>query len=524
LECIEYHFFSTLILGGELKNRLIILKLNPSQKEVMMTLTVKRLPNKFFPDLTRVIARFFMPGAEDRAKNIIKTISDLSEQDVNSALNEVLADFSNRHRNISKIFETNFDNLKHVLVSNICVSPDSLSLERKLLIGSYFTSEYAIEAAAFFNPSIVEDPNQGNLEEGQKRVIVSFRAIGEGHISSVVFRSGLITQNNKLVFKPAGKFVDLPETLKLHVYDKNHFLQKLQEMHLHKDIIGHIMDKLGEKFIYRELQESITASIKNIKLSYSKKRVIDSINWLANSHYEINFSRDTAISERVIFPSSPHESNGIEDARFVKFIDDDGSVTYYATYTAYNGYTIIPKSIETKDFYHFKITPIHGEYTQNKNLAIFPRKIKGQYTMLSRHDGVNNYIMFSDDIHVWNGAQKIQEPKYPWEFVQLGNCGSPVETAKGWLMITHGVGSMRRYCLGAVLLDLQEPSKVIGQLREPLLRPKEEERQGYVPNVVYSCGQIIHNDHLIIPYGISDYASGFAAVRVDELLDKLLNG
>jgi predicted GH43/DUF377 family glycosyl hydrolase len=284
------------------------------------------------------------------------------------------------------------------------------------------------------------------------------------------------------------------------------------------------MDKLGEKFIYRELQESITASIKNIKLSYSKKRVIDSINWLANSHYEINFSRDTAISERVIFPSSPHESNGIEDARFVKFIDDDGSVTYYATYTAYNGYTIIPKSIETKDFYHFKITPIHGEYTQNKNLAIFPRKIKGQYTMLSRHDGVNNYIMFSDDIHVWNGAQKIQEPKYPWEFVQLGNCGSPVETAKGWLMITHGVGSMRRYCLGAVLLDLQEPSKVIGQLREPLLRPKEEERQGYVPNVVYSCGQIIHNDHLIIPYGISDYASGFAAVRVDELLDKLLNG
>ena len=295
-------------------------------------------------------------------------------------------------------------------------------------------------------------------------------------------------------------------------------------MHLHKDIIGHIMDKLGEKFMYKELQESITASIKNIKLSYSKKKVIDSINWLASSHYEISFSMDTAISERVIFPSSLHESNGIEDARFVKFIDDDGSVTYYATYTAYNGYTILPKSIETKDFYHFKIMPIHGEYTQNKNLALFPKKIKGQYAMLSRHDGVNNYIMFSDDIHIWPEAQKIQEPQYPWEFVQLGNCGSPVETAKGWLMITHGVGPMRRYCLGAVLLDLQQPSKIIGQLREPLLIPKEEEREGYVPNVVYSCGQIIYNDHLIIPYGISDYASGFASVPVDELLGKLLNG
>ncbi|MDO9529806.1 MAG: glycoside hydrolase family 130 protein [Syntrophales bacterium] len=488
-----------------------------------MALTVKRLPNKFYPDSTRVISRFYMPGPEDRARSIIKRILDFSNQEVGSALSEVLSDFSKRHRNISKVFEKNFDTVKYVLASDPGTSPDTLSLERKLLIGSYFTSEYAIEAAAFFNPSIVEDPNQGNLQEGQKRVIVSFRAIGEGHISSIVFRGGTITRDNELIFGPAGRFVDLPETVKRHVYDKKHFLEKLREMHVQKDIIGIVMDNLGDEFIYRELQESIDEISKKIKLSYSKKKVIDSVIWLASSHYEISFSLDTDISERVIFPVSTHESNGIEDARFVRFTNGDGSVTYFATYTAYDGYTILPKSIETKDFYHFKISPIYGKYTQNKNLALFPRKIKGKYAMISRSDGVNNYIMFSNDIHFWHHAQKIQEPRYPWEFIQLGNCGSPIKTEKGWLLITHGVGPMRKYCLGAVLLDLQDPSRIIGQLREPLLAPNEEEREGYVPNVVYSCGSLIHNGELIIPYGMSDYASGFATVRVDELLKKLLN-
>lgn len=489
-----------------------------------MTLSVRRLPTKFYPDPTRVISRFFMPGAEDRVKNITKKIMDLSEQEAHLALNEVLMDFSKRHRNISKIFEKNFETVKNILTPELHIDPTTLALERKLLIGSFFTSEYAIEAAAFFNPSIIEDPNQGNLEEGQKRIIVSFRAIGEGHISSIVFRSGIITQNNELIFSPAGKFVDLPEAVKRHVYKKKHFLEKLHEMKIHKDIIGYIMEKLEDKFIYGELQESIEESINEITLSHSKKNVINAINWLASSHYEISFSLDTAISERVIFPVSAHEKNGIEDARFVKFIDGDDSVTYYATYTAYNGYTILPKSLETVDFYHFKVRPIHGEYTQNKNLGLFPRKVNGRYAMISRHDGMNNYIMFSDDIHFWRYARKIQEPKYPWEFTQLGNCGSPIETEKGWLMITHAVGPMRRYCLGAVLLDLENPSKIIGQLREPLLIPNDEEREGYVPNVVYSCGSIIHNRELIVPYGMSDFASGFAAVPVHELLDKLLNG
>ncbi len=487
-----------------------------------MALTVTRLPNRFYPDPARVIARFYMSGGSDRTKTILRRILDFSDKGVTRALNTVLADFSTRHRNITKVFEKNFNTVKDIMASDTEVFPNRLSRERKLLIGSYFTSEYAIEAAAFFNPSIVEGPNQGNLEEGQKRVIVSFRAVGEGHVSSIVFRSGIITHNNELIFKPVGRFVDLPEAMKLHVYDKGQFLGKLREMDVQKDIISAVMDRLGDKFLYRDLQHSIAEVTKDISLSYSKKKVIDSINWLASSHYEITFSLDTDISERVIFPVSAHESNGIEDARFVRFIDDDGSVTYFATYTAYDGYTILPKSIETKDFYHFNISPIHGEYTQNKGMALFPRKIRGRYAMISRYDGVNNYLMFSDDIHIWHDARKIQEPQYPWEFIQLGNCGSPLETEKGWLMITHGVGPMRRYSLGAVLLDLEDPSHIIGQLKEPLLMANEEEREGYVPNVVYSCGSLIRNGDLLIPYGLSDYASGFATVPLDELLDKLL--
>ena len=287
-------------------------------------------------------------------------------------------------------------------------------------------------------------------------------------------------------------------------------------MNIHKDVIGLVMDKLGDKFIYGELQASIAVAMKDTRLSYTRKKVVEAINWLADAHYEISFSLDTAISERVIFPTSYTESNGIEDARFVRFVDDDRIITYYATYTAYNGYAILPKLLQTKDFYHFNIMPINGEKAQNKNMALFPRKIKGKYAMISRFDGVNNYIMFSDNINIWQDAQKMQEPKYPWEFVQIGNCGSPVETEKGWLLITHGVGPMRKYCLGATLLDLDDPSTVIARLREPLLEPNDEEREGYVPNVVYSCGSIIHNNKLIIPYAMSDYASTFASISLDE--------
>ena len=490
-----------------------------------MSLTVTRKPNRFYPDSKRVIARLFMPrmnNSSDRAHSIIQKVMNLSDDDVNLTLNQILRDFAKRHRNITKTFENHFNNVKDI-VKKLNGDLESLSLKRKLLIGSYFTTEYAIESAAFFNPSIVEAPDQTDLEEGQKRIIVSFRATGEGHISSIVFRRGIIDKNNNLNFAQPGKLVDIPEVIKRHVYNKKNFLKKLDEMHIHKDVVGMVMDRLGDTFIYGELQASISETIKNIKITPSKKKVIQSISWLADSHYKVTFSLDTAISERVIFPVSYTEKNGIEDARFVRFIDEDGCVTHYATYTAYNGFAILPKLLETKDFYNFRILPLNGEYVQNKDLALFPRKINGKYAMISRIDGVNNYIMFSDKINLWQNAKKIQEPKYTWEFIQIGNCGSPIETEKGWLLITHAVGPMRRYSLGAILLDLEDPTKLIGQLRKPLLMPNDEEREGYVPNVVYSCGSIVHNNELIIPYAMADFASSFASVPLDELLDELLN-
>lgn len=485
-----------------------------------MTIKVERQEIRFLPDAKRVIARFFMPGGDERARAIIPKILALSAEETRFTLNQVLTNFSQRHRNISRVFLKHFNNLRPILQS-MDIDPDTIPREIQLLVGSYFTMEYSIESAAFFNPSIVEDPDQTALGDGEKRVIVSFRATGEGHISSIVFRSGIIDGANTLRFNKPGDLVDIPEAVKRHVYCKKAFLEKLGEMRVQRKTVKMIMDRLGDEFTYGELQASIEYSLQKNKLNSVQRKVIQDINWLANSHYEIAFSLDTALSERVIFPISYAESNGIEDARFVRFTDDDGTVTYYGTYTAYNGFTILPKLIETSDFYHFRVRPINGEYAQNKGMALFPRRIKGQYAMVSRVDGVNNFIMFSDQINLWQNAVKIQEPAYPWQFIQIGNCGSPVETERGWLLVTHGVGPMRRYCLGATLLDLNDPTRVLAQTSEPLMRPNDEEREGYVPNVVYSCGSLVHNDHLIIPYAMADYASTFATVSLEELFRKM---
>ena len=486
-----------------------------------MPLKLKRNSIRFYPDPKRIIARFYVPGGDEKALLIIKKVLDLSEIETNTVLDQILRNFSKRHRNITKIFENNFNKIKN-LIRNLEVDPESLSLKKKLLIGTYFTQEYSIESAAFFNPSIVEDPDQFNLEEGQKRIIMSFRATGEGHISSIVFRSGIIDKENNLTFIKPGNLVDVPETVKRCVYNKEQFSNKLEEMKNNGYILDMVMHRLKDEFIYGELLASINEVLKDKSLTEFDKQELQRIKWLATSHYETTFSLDTALSERVIFPVSYAETNGIEDARFVRFVDDDGTVTYYATYTAYNGHSILPNLLETKDFYHFEIKPLNGKYVQNKGMALFPRKINGQYAMISRYDGFCNFIMFSDSINLWQNVKKIQEPLYPWEFIKIGNAGSPLETDKGWLVITHSVGPMRNYTLGAILLDLDDPTKVIARLKEPLLVPNDEERDGYVPNVVYSCGSIIVNNELIIPYAMSDYASTFATVSLDELFHELL--
>jgi predicted GH43/DUF377 family glycosyl hydrolase len=488
-----------------------------------MQVAVNRKNIKFRPDATRVIARFLFID-DNRALHTIRSVLNMPANEASVVLNQVLRDYSMRHRNISKIFEKHFNKITY-LFTQLGIDPEELDYFRKILIGSYFTMEYSIEAAAFFNPSIVEHPDQTETGPNEKRVIVSFRATGEGHISSIVFRTGVLDKNNNLTLEPVGRLLEEAEHIRRHVYDKESFRTKLEEM---KDIhalipADLILDRLNDHFTYGELRKCIEEARNSLHLATDKEILFNQIIWLASSHYELQFSLDTNISERVIFPVSSNEKNGIEDARFVKFKDDDNRTIYYATYTAYDGTTILPKMIDTSDFYHFRILPLHGEIAQNKGMAMFPRKINGNYAMLCRLDGFNNYLSFSDNINVWREAKPLQQPKFPWEFIQIGNCGSPIETEDGWLVITHGVGPMREYVLGASLFDLNNPEKEIGRLKSPLLITNTEEREGYVPNVVYSCGSMVHNEDLILPYAMSDYASTYATANLRELLNELKN-
>jgi beta-1,2-mannobiose phosphorylase / 1,2-beta-oligomannan phosphorylase len=488
-----------------------------------MQITINRKDLKFRPDSTRVIARFLFID-DERAKNTIRSVLNMSKDESTHTLNQVLRDYSMRHRNISKIFEKHFNNVA-LLFLQLGIDPNLLDFSQRILIGSYFTMEYSIESAAFFNPSVIEHPDQSETGPGEKRVIISFRATGEGHISSIVFRTGVIDKNNNLTIEPVGKLLEEAEHIRRHVYDKESFRRKLDEIRDFNALIpsGLILDRLNDKFTYGELRKCVEEARNSFHLAADKEILFNQIIWLASSHYELQFSLDTNISERVIFPVSINEKNGIEDARFVKFTDENNTVTYYATYTAYNGMAILPKLLDTSDFYHFRILPVHGEIAQNKGMAMFPRKVNGKYAMLCRLDGFNNYIAFSDNITIWREAKLLQQPKYPWEFIQIGNCGSPIETDEGWLVITHGVGQMREYSIGASLFDLHDPEKEIGRLKSPLIMPNATEREGYVPNVVYSCGSIIHNNDLIIPYAMSDYASTYATVNLRELLSELKN-
>ena len=487
-----------------------------------MRLSIERQSTKITPDLKRVVARFFFNG-DARAKGIILKVLEMSEVEVDITITPILRDFSKRHRNITRIFERHAEKLRNLFLA-MNIDYTGIEYKKKLLIGSFFTNEFSIESAAFFNPSIVEDVDQSGLEDGEKRVIMSFRAVGEGHVSSIVFRRGLIGKDNEVSFVPAGNYVDEPEIIRNAVYHKETFFQNAVSIKLPDSVMNEVKGMLPDTFEYVALKQAIREMQQRYQVDHLLKRNLERLLWLGDSYYDINFSLDTDISDRVIFPYSEAESRGIEDARFVKYTGDTSGVTYYATYTAFDGITIQPKLLQTRDFYSFKIMPLYGEGAQNKNLALFPRKINGKYAMLSRIDGINNYIMYSDKINVWENPQILQTPKYPWEFVQIGNCGSPIETPEGWLLLTHGVGPMRTYCLGMTLLDLEDPTVELGRLKEPLIIPNKDEREGYVPNVLYSCGSLIHNDELIIPYGLSDYASSFATVKLDKLLEKIREG
>lgn len=486
-----------------------------------MAITLSRKEIYFRPYLDRVLARRFDLG-EERSIKIIKRVLTLTDTQQTDVLNQILRNYAKRHRSMISILERNFS-FKESLLKKMDINKADLNDKIRLIIGAYFTMEYSIEAAAFFNPSIVLSPDQTQLGPKEKRLIFSFRAVGEGHISSIVFRSAIIDENMNIKLEEIGNLLDKPKHVKSHSYKKGEFIEKLLQLHQPEDdVLRLVEDKLTDTFTYDELNRYVKEIKLENQLDHDALILMQQIMWLASSHYEVTFSLDTAISERVIFPVSDTEKNGIEDARFVRFISSSGRITYYATYTAYDGFSILPKLLSTKDFLNFKIQPINGKIT-NKGSAIFPRKINGKFAMICRIDGENNYITFSDSINNWQQEMTLlTQPEYPWEFVQMGNCGSPLETDRGWLVILHSVGPMREYTLGAMLLDLNDPTIVLGKLQEPMMYPTHKERNGYVPNVVYSCGQIIHEGHLVIPYGFSDHESTYATIPLEELLEELL--
>jgi predicted GH43/DUF377 family glycosyl hydrolase len=441
----------------------------------------------------------------------------LTEEEVVCQLSHVRREFDDRHFDIEIILLAHFEKVRqHVFTQH------PLSRDRQLLIGALFSGEYALESAAIFNPSIVPHPDQGDAPPGSLRFIMSLRATGEGHISSIEFRAGIIASDGHITLDPVSRFVTAPEVIPNPSYEKKSFLIKLQEMGVDDRHADAVLAPLGKRFTRSDLNRSEgTVRQETQPATHELRHTLDCIQWLADSNYELRFSDKLAISERILFPVSPNESNGIEDARFVRFVDDDGSATYYATYTAYNGHDILPQLIKTKDFLHFRVLTLNGDAVQNKGMALFPRRISGRYVMLSRQDDENLFIMFSNSPHHWSDPQIILRPSEIWESVKVGNCGSPIETEAGWLVLTHGVGPMRKYCIGAVLLDLDDPAKVIGRLHEPLLCPEGAEREGYVPNVVYSCGSLLHGRELILPFAVSDRASAIASVSLDDLLAAL---
>lgn len=480
-----------------------------------MSLKATRTGIVLRPDPTRVLFRPFDLGST-RTLKIIARVGSMTDAEAEQKLDEVIREFGGRHYKLERFLLQRFEQIKPHLLTD-----EPLQEDRKLLLGAYFTMEYSLESAALFNPSMVWHPDQTNVPPGYRRFVLSLRATGEGHISSISFRMGYIDENGKIILRTPSRFVTSPDMVPNHRFNRAMFERKLYELRLENSIQEKMMLGLGEEFSLAELEAQIKRVVAQFRYNAEYETIASGLLALAKSNYEIHFEEDQSLDERCIFPTSPNETNGIEDARFVQFTDDDGEVTYYATYTAYNGKVTFPQLLATKDFTHFSVSTLNGAEVSNKGMALFPRKVNGKYAMISRQDGENIYIMFSDDLYFWQTKELILKPTFHWEYVQLGNCGSPIETEAGWLVLSHGVGPMRKYAIGAFLLDLNDPCKVIGRTAEPILSPDENEREGYVPNVVYSCGGLINNDELIIPYAMADYASSFATVNVPELLAQL---
>ncbi len=484
-----------------------------------MSALLTRTAHRLKPDASRTLCRLFVPGqetlirGESRAMAVIDRVLDLSEEEVAATMARTLARFSDRHRDLAQTLEHNFELVAHRLGGEIRVG-----YARRQLIGAYFSQEYAPEAAALFNPSMVAHPDQSGVQRGEVRFVMSLRAVGEGHVSSIEFRTGTIGVAGIRLDDP-GRFLDSGRTAPLP-YDREYFRGKLIDAFAEDENARFLWSILPPRFTMAELDIALDELSRQHVTRGDTATLADRVRWLAASSYAVEFDKDTALSERVLWPAGPAESHGMEDARFVRFTGD-GDARYYATYTAFDGSQVAPHLLETRDFETFTISQLSGPSARNKGMALFPRRIGGRYAALSRCDRESNAIGYSDDCHRWSGPSTVQSPARPWELIQLGNCGSPIETSAGWLVFTHGVGPMREYAIGAALLDLDRPERLIGALPEPLLVADGPERVGYVPNVVYSCGAMIYGDKVILPYGCSDSSVRIAIVDLGLLLARL---
>jgi predicted GH43/DUF377 family glycosyl hydrolase len=481
--------------------------------------TVRRTTHRLSPDPRRVLAKPYLPGEEitpggdSRSAGLMRRVLNIPEEQVARLVAEILRDFSGRHQQFEELLERHCELVIHHVPAG---QPPSAA--RRLLIGAYFTNEYSVEGAALCNPSLVLAPDQVGCRPGDARFIMSVRGVGEGHISSIGFRTGVLHDDGELSFDAATGCLVSGERAEPTWYGRHLFRTKLAEIGAGDEWTDRVLAELPERFTRAQLEQALAGYTDG---GAARHETVKVIRMLAASSYITRFPAASAITQRVIFPAGPHETRGMEDARFVRFTEDDGAVRYYATYTAFDGWDIIPQFIETQDFGTFAISTLHGSAAQNKGMALFPRRVGGKYLMLSRKDRENLYLASSDDLRSWNDSRPLYGPASPWELLQIGNCGSPLETEQGWLVLTHGVGPMRTYAMGALLLDRDQPGEVIGHLRAPLLFPDASEREGYVPNVVYSCGGMISGERLVIPYGVSDREIAVAVVSLPELLAEL---
>jgi predicted GH43/DUF377 family glycosyl hydrolase len=481
---------------------------------------VSRVASVLRPDPHRVITQLFVPGHEQlihgqsRVDPVTARILDLDPQTVDETLATTLALFGDRHRDLPATLNEHFD-----LVAHRLGTPAALSTSARLLIGAYFTHEYALEAAAVTNPSIVAHPDQAGVPVDQLRVLLSLRAIGEGHRSSIEFRTGLITADGQLHIDEPGRYVTTGRRCESR-YDRQRFHRALRNLGDGEDAL-YIVDSLPDPFTDGDLDQVLTALQSQRVTRPTAERTTEHARQITANNYEVAFTADTPLSERALLPRAPTESQGMEDLRLTRFIDDDETITYHGTYTAYDGQHVTPQLLTTTDFQSFQVAQLTGPAAVNKGMALFPRPVHGRRLALSRWDRENISIAASSDGYRWEQATTIAMPRHEWEIIQIGNCGSPIETADGWLVLTHGVGPMRRYAIGAMLLDIDDPTRVRGRLSRPLIGPSDTERDGYVPNVTYTCGAIAHHDRLVMPYGSADSAVGVATIDLPRLLHML---